>query len=797
MWRVAFAFLLSLVWGVCADVRNVQLLVEDDEIFLQNGFVQLVFDTKLHGVRSLSADFHGNGNYGNNIFTRPFVLQSVTNTEQHCSVKETPPTLHVRVQTASYVEIRLVGIEDCRDHGVAKEDWTIAMSEYSRKVDISISGHVTPSEDILYLSHTFNTAASSMYALFDRGMVQMMNNTDSCMSSNDTLPRLYMLGNNVALDIIASSRTETSTVLHSASSAAASAFQDVLYGSMPHVSYEYYNAWSRQCWQAASPVTTQSSSYNLEYSLYPNNYNFPVFPVWNATQNTIPFTDLQSYLTGIYASPAGCLQSYYTHYSGIIAPTVSAPYVGYSPDTNFFDPDNYITLSALMYSGDAYLLQQVRGVIERTAQTMCGIGTEQNETYCNGVDSRRTYQGMHYLHAAKQSISSRYGQLMHHFVNLVPDYESIATSEQLGPNVFWSLAVIKYASVTNDIDWLKSMVPYLKLSAQFLLTFYDAEMQMLAVPGPLWIDVLVRENYTSDSNAIAPYAFRTLATVFDLFEDDDFASELRAVADSVTVGMNRHLWAGDHYITQLNPDDTTRDFVDYDSNLLAVAFGVTPDDRVSSLLERVDSGQYTHVRATWCSEIPYSGDADDCYIVGGDVCGDSVVTLARIGWADSHARKRTGDVKTFENLLLEPLQRDLLADTWLYERYDDTGTQIRTPFYFEYPSFVAMMLMEIRYGIDIRLNEVQVSPFAVKDFEFRFGVFQIQHSPDRVSIHLPAASFTKRVHIDGLLPSTTFVLSENRCMNSPARTITSDTAGKVEFDWVFCQKSVLALVKKE
>jgi len=34
---------------------------------------------------------------------------------------------------------------------------------------------------------------------------------------------------------------------------------------------------------------------------------------------------------------------------------------------------------------------------------------------------------------------------------------------------------------------------------------------------------------------------------------------------------------------------------------------VTDNDRVAAIIKRVDSGNYTHVRGTWCSEIPYSG----------------------------------------------------------------------------------------------------------------------------------------------------------------------------------------------
>ena len=59
----------------------------------------------------------------------------------------------------------------------------------------------------------------------------------------------------------------------------------------------------------------------------------------------LPLVDTQTSLTGAYAAATGCLQSFYNNRQGTIAPTVSHPDVGYSPDTNFFDPDNVITLS--------------------------------------------------------------------------------------------------------------------------------------------------------------------------------------------------------------------------------------------------------------------------------------------------------------------------------------------------------------------------------------------------------------------------------------------------------------------
>lgn len=156
----------------------------------------------------------------------------------------------------------------------------------------------------------------------------------------------------------------------------------------------------------------------------------------------------------------------------------------------------------------------------------CGIGKEAVSSYCDAGASTRLHPRLAstlsvthplFLHDGKLrgigSAKPRTGQLMHHFINLVPTYESIASSEQLGPNVFWTLSAIRYASLNNDLEWLQTMLPFFELSARFLASFFDEDQGLLLVPGPLWIDVVVRENYTSDSNAIAPHIFRQLAEV--------------------------------------------------------------------------------------------------------------------------------------------------------------------------------------------------------------------------------------------------------------------------------------------
>ena len=131
-------------------------------------------------------------------------------------------------------------------------------------------------------------------------------------------------------------------------------------------------------------------------------------------------------------------------------------------------------------------------------------------------------------------------------------------------------------------------------------------------------------------------------------------------------GINTHLWSAedDHYVTQLNPDGSIRDFVDYDSNLLAIAIGVAPPDRASRIFKRVDAGVCTHVRPTYVSEKFY-GPSD---VYAGNI-GDSVVAMGRIAWADGLARAAAGDATALQSLVLGPLQAATLRDTWMFERF--------------------------------------------------------------------------------------------------------------------------------
>jgi hypothetical protein len=871
-------FLATAGAGAEAFIWPVQVDSTDRSLTLHNGYVSVTY-SDIDSSLTMGADFHGQGDY-TDVLAAPYKLHvklADGHTYSNSYAIQDPMLLE---KTDDIAVLKIPGILTFAGTGsesmpLVAEDWTLTLARASRSIRLDIDGvAVRDAVDVAAVFHGLYMKSPSINGLFDnRGMAQMMNKTNGCQGSDQAMSRAYTMGGGVAMDYIRHTTTESSysndqpqalsprqIVLSTArNDGYATGIEDLVLGSYPELSLSYDKAWGA-CWGEEDLVATPISigtQYSVSVSFVPNDYDFPAYLLRDILARPImPFTDIRTFMTGIYGSPAGCLQGYYENHEGTIAPTISHPDVGYSPDTNFFDPDNFIALSALMYSGDAFLLEETRRVLERTSNTMCGIGSEQVDAYCNGprmsAQKLTTASSIRFgtpspkLSKQSQSLrggiappslsapvtqGGREGQLMHHFVQLVPTYESIAGSEQLGPNVFWTWTCLRYISLTQDLDWAVKMFPYLDLSIKYLLTFYDEEKGMIFAPGPLWIDVLVRENYTSDSNAVmvpflqlAADAYESLGPLMagesESGEYIIFAKELRKISVTIAVTMSTDLWdadSNDHFITQLDPSGHTRDFVDYDSNLLAVAFGAVSlgaqgDNeaalkRMNAILGRVDAGDYTHVRATWCSEIPYSGDAQDCYIVGGSVCGDSVVTLARIGWADAHARKLVGDIDTFDSLLLSPLQEDLISDVWLYERYNASGDQIRTAFYFEYPSLVSMMLREIRYGISIGLNRIDIDPFMAsvnKEFEYSFGDTLVVYSEKRVELRVPGVgkSTSKLVTIHGMKASASYALI-SWCKHEPNDNneviYVTDELGLLKFDWTFknSECSLIILLKKD
>jgi len=656
-----------------------------------------------------------------------------------------------------------------------EESWKFTLCDGARTVRFESSGTVLSAQASLQMRtvrHALYARSLSTTGFFDQGVVQIMSAEPkySHFASSDRLHHAYVLGGVGAIDILRPGATggeqDQVVLLNGVPDAEGakytSGFHEILVGNFSH--RDYWVAGSSAS-DAQTIAQTGATTWTREWQISPNNRNFPSAQLPSGgVSNMDNSDDLESLMTGIYGSAVPCLCTYPNEVTNgfqvaQIATTLrNGKGRGYNHTYNYFDPDNFIGLSAVLYSGDPYLQNQARMVIERTGSF----------------------------------IKPENGQLPHHFVGVKPFYVALSGETQTGPNVFWVKTALRYAAVTGDVAWLQSYMPTLRNASSFVFDLIDPQMNLIFAPGSLMIDVFIRNNYTTDSNAMVVGLLRDFAGAERLLGNTDRAAELEGTAERVTAAINKYLWAGDaagadHYITQLNLDGTTRDFVDYDANLIAVAHSVSDTERSRLIQKRVDAGQCSAANGAgpqFVSEV-YYGPNDT---TSGNI-GDSWCSMGRIGLFDALGRKRFGeqqDLEYFNEKVLAPVQRDVIAFTWMHERYGCDGLQQenRTMYYFEYPSLAAMLVREIKYGVELTLDAIAVNPFgAPAVFQYHTGDVHVSIDPAAVSSLTVPGSGLFAYALQTMVPSASYKVEVAQgCSTSWASVqVQADSEGKLTF----------------
>lgn len=727
--------------GVAEPVERVSLERSAGRLALDNGYVRAELNLEHPQIDVIRADFGGRRRYAGDVTATgagPLGESGIVlERDDHASSEGAGDDLRVRVlrDDGHEVVVRLDGIVDDPDAPLVTSSWTVSLAARERAFRLETATRALRSADVHGIRIAAHLSPLSAHGFFERGVVQMMNGAAPDFASDSRLERAYFVGGG-SVDVSAAGQRQT--ILHSrarcgnapaGSSSSRTGFELVLAGSYPE-----RDRWTGAGWAAAGPVRVEAGRrWAARATLAANDHDFPTGTLVEPGPN-LPARDLRALYTAIYASAAGVLDSYAL--PGAVAPTLANPQRAYGNGNSFFDPDAWESVRTLLYSGDRYLQREARRIIERSGAAILPSG-----------------------------------QIPHHFEGAQPTYVAISGATQTGPNIFWISAALDYAGATGDSGWLRAQMPRIESALRFITDRYDPEVGLIEAPGPLWIDVFIREHFTADTNAFMVGLLRRIADAEELVGDRDLAARRRALADDVAAGMNAYLWRDDHYVTQLNPDGTTRDLVDYDANLLAVAFGVAPPDRAQRILARVDAGPCTHGRATWVSERHYG--PDDTY--NGNT-GDSATAMARIGWADAHARRRVGDRATYRDAILDPLRADLLERTWLTERYDCAGNAIRAPLYHEYPELVAMLLREITYGIDLGLGSVTIDPFEPGPYRYDVGDVKVDYSARAVALSLPGGG-EREFDIHGLTAGARYLVKGR----GRPRRVTADGAGTLRF----------------
>lgn len=737
-----YCFVLFLfVWaadGTLTRAAAPSFAAENHRLIMANGFVYLEFNETRPSIDVLRADFSGQSHYGDNLLAANqstgagIVLEAIDpdgmihrSSDIHSSI-----AYKILRQDTNELCVRIEGLRDRKFRPTVTSVWTLTLTANSRKFTLDAQTVVTHSRPMkaikvdIYLNQWF------MNGLFERGVMQYVNCSDLSFFTTNRLQQFYTMDNhNGSVAIVPKSFPNSTTwAMHSCEANDGVGLETILAGDYPVV-----EQWQKTDWKSAPDITPPTGTvFEISEDIFPNNYAFPVFSI--PPDRAMPFRDLAALYTAIYSSAAGVLGSF--KHDGSAYPTLATPKWAYGHLYTFFDPDSWSTVNALSFSGDPYLQEQARRIVELA--------------------------GTHINH----------GQVPHHFVDGEPTYIAISKATQTGPNIFWVLAAIDYATATGNEAWLRTNYSQLKAATDWVLDCYDPNHKLVKVGGPLFIDVFIRQGYTLDSNAMLLHLLPLMASVAEFCGDEASATRYANLAEAIKQGLNADLWDGkDHYVTQRNPDGSSRDMVDYDGNYAAIAFGATTNqEQITAMYRRLDGGPHTHPgnRGTWTSEKYYG--PGDCF--GGNT-GDSATAMARIWWLDLDARYVTGDITNFYRYF-EPVQNDLLQHTWLTERYNDQGKLIRGPYYHEYPEITAMVLREMIYGIDVKIDRVRIKPFGPGSYHYQMGDLDISYSLQSVTLHIPGHN-TRTYEIHGLLPNTAYQISTGQ-------KVTTDKDGTAVFE---------------
>ena len=464
---------------------------------LSNGFVQLTLDVTRPRIMSILADFLGASSFdvAHEVLASSMGirLESVVGSAVKSSADAANPDAVVTIvtNTSEYAKVELSGVVDDVAAPSARETWTLELRRDERFVTFSTQG-ATLDASATAVRHAMYFNALSVYGFFERGVVQMKDSdaAASFFGARDLLLRAYALGGGSAIDIAnrscvvgASNATQCAhTLLSSGNAGYSSGLHEVLAGAIPEENRWTSGGLARRSVgggalgggaagaaaggdapassSAASFHSSTTTTWATSAELTPNDRNFPAHGL--TTGANLPIRDLEALLTGVYASSPGCLATFDNEVKdgervAQIGTTINRPGRGYAGTYNYFDPDNFISLSAMIYSGNLYLQQQARDVLMRSGEFLKISGDKFN------------------------------GELPHHFKGDVPTYLALSGAVQTGPNTFWTKTALQYARNAADMEWLKGYLPKLRNASDFCFSLIDPSVHLLNAPGSLMI----------------------------------------------------------------------------------------------------------------------------------------------------------------------------------------------------------------------------------------------------------------------------------------------------------------------
>lgn len=172
-----------------------------ESMSMENGFVRLNISLTASGrpVVTLQGDTSGKGVFGRNVLAGEGISLDLETTSGSILPASKNATLESEILPSGDCVLRVKDIAS----GAATENWTFSLPIISRSVHFETSGSYEltnheeeDEEEVSSVHHTICMAPSSIYALFDGGVVQMKD-ADPSVSiypSFDKVSRIYSLG---------------------------------------------------------------------------------------------------------------------------------------------------------------------------------------------------------------------------------------------------------------------------------------------------------------------------------------------------------------------------------------------------------------------------------------------------------------------------------------------------------------------------------------------------------------------------------------------------------------------------
>ena len=502
--------------GVPSPITAASLQRSADRLALDNGYVHAEFDLAHPQIDVVKADFGGRRRYAADLTADGAGPEAAVGHRARARRRDGrarvlagrrpgPPGQRA-ADTPQQVVVRVSGIVDDPANPVATSTWTLSLAAGERSFRLQTDTRALRAADVGGVRISSYLSPSSVNGFFRPGVVQMMNSAKPYFASDRPLERMYAVGapGGGAIDMTASGQRET--VLRSSAAGCGNAPGPAAYRSGAELvlagAYPTRDRWDGAGWSGAAPTHVSAGQrWRTDATIAANGQDFPAGGLRRPSAN-LPADDLRAIYTAVYGTAAGVLDTYAL--PGEAAPTLATPDRQYGDGRNFYDPDTWMIVSALVYSGDRYLQDQARTLIERSGDAM-----------------------------------SADGQIPHHFQGPDPTFVAISGATQTGPNIFWIAAALQYVKATGDVAWLRAHRDSSSARWASSRAATTRPCSWSTRRAPLWIDVFIRNEFASDTNAYMVDILREVAGAERYLGEDALAATRSAMADDIVEGMNQ------------------------------------------------------------------------------------------------------------------------------------------------------------------------------------------------------------------------------------------------------------------